>query len=101
MIVQIVRFQSGLPQDEVEKMYETRASQYRALAGLIQKIYVRYRDTGEYGAGYVWDSEASMQAFRETELAKTIATAYQVQGTPQSQIADVTMVLRTQTEAVA
>lgn len=94
MYAQIVRFKSALTDAEVMARYRARAPQYKALAGLRQKYYLRFRETGEYGAVYIWESEADMRAFRESELARTISTAYEVQGLTDVVVADVAMTLR-------
>jgi heme-degrading monooxygenase HmoA len=94
MIVQIVRLKSGLSDEQVFKMYEARAPRYRALKGLTQKYYLRYPETGEYGAVYVWESEAALKEFRESELGRTISTTYQIQGASDVQMAEVVMSLR-------
>jgi len=91
MIVQIVRFKSGLSDEQVLKMYETRVLQYRALKGLKQKYYLRFPETGEHGAVYLWESETAMKIFRESELGQTISTAYDVRKTPDVLIAEVVM----------
>lgn len=93
MIVQIVRFRSGLSTDEVVATYEERAPQYRLVPGLRQKYYLTYPDTGEHGAVYIWDSRAAMDDFRSTDLARTLRAAYRVEGDPQVQLADVDLVL--------
>jgi heme-degrading monooxygenase HmoA len=82
MIVQVVKFASRLPEHETRRVMEERAPQYRALPGLLQKYYVRDATTGELGGISVWDSAASLRAFRASDLAQTIATAYQVVGQP-------------------
>jgi hypothetical protein len=64
------------------------------LSGLIEKYYLRFPETGEHGAVYLWESEGALSAFRESELARTIAEAYQVQGAPVVQTAEVVMTLR-------
>lgn len=94
MLVQIVRFKSRLSDAQVLKMYEARAPRYRALQGLTQKFYLRFTETGEYGAVYLWESEAALKAFRESELGRTISTAYQIQGASEVQMAEVVMTLR-------
>jgi heme-degrading monooxygenase HmoA len=94
MIVQIVRFKSGLSDEQVLAMYESRAPRYRALKGLAQKYYLRFPETGEHGAVYLWESEAALQEFRESELGRTISTAYQVQGASDVRMAEVVMTLR-------
>jgi heme-degrading monooxygenase HmoA len=75
-------------------MYQARAPQYQALKGLIQKYYLRFRTTGEHGALYLWESEEALKEFRESELARTIPNAYQIQGASDVVTADVVMVLR-------
>lgn len=92
MIAQIVKFRSGLTGDEVLELYQSRAPRYRKLQGLLQKYYLRYA-SGEHGAVYLWRSEADLQQFRESELGKTIATAYQVRGEPESVTGEVVMAL--------
>lgn len=94
MIVQIVRFKSGLSADEVQRMYKSRAPQYRAMRGLLQKYYLRFPATQEHGAVYLWESEEALQRFRESELARTISTAYHVQGPTEVHVAEVAMTLR-------
>jgi len=94
MVVQIVRFKSGLPDEEVVKVYKERAPQYRALKGLVQKYYLKYADTGEHGAVYLWESEAALKEFQESELRRTIPSAYRVQGAPAIQTAELAMSLR-------
>ena len=91
MIVQIVRFKSGLSDEQVLKMYETRVPRYRALKGLKQKYYLRFAETGEHGAVYLWESEAALKKFRESELGQTISSAYEVRGTPEVLLAEVVM----------
>jgi len=94
MTVQIVRFRSEMPAEEVMEIYEQRAPRYRAQDGLRQKYYLRYSGTEEHGAVYVWDSEEALEAFRSSELYRTIPEAYRVQGTPEITTAEVVMTLR-------
>jgi heme-degrading monooxygenase HmoA len=94
MVVQIVRFKSELPEEEVVKVYEARAPQYRALKGLVQKHYLRFANTGEHGAVYLWESEAALKEFQESELRRTIPSAYRVQGAPDIRTAELVMSLR-------
>jgi heme-degrading monooxygenase HmoA len=94
MIIQIVRFKSELSDEEVVATYQARAPRYRELQGLAQKYYLRYPATGEHGAVYVWESEGALKEFRESELGRTISSAYQIQGAPNVQTAEVVMSLR-------
>ncbi|HXH50595.1 MAG TPA: hypothetical protein VNM47_14740 [Terriglobia bacterium] len=101
MIVQVVRFKSGLPYEEVVKKCEERAPQYRALKGLAQKYYLKFGGTNEYGAVYLWESEAAMKQFQESELRRTIPSTYQVQGAPDIQTAQLIMPLRAAKETAS
>lgn len=77
----------------VQERYRDRAPKYRALPGLLQKLYLEYQD-GLHGAVYLWDSPQSLEAFRASDLAKTIPEAYQVDGQPEMRVAEVVMSLR-------
>jgi heme-degrading monooxygenase HmoA len=94
MVVSIVRFTSKLSADEVQTKFEDRADSYRHLPGLVEKIYVRFRDTGEFGAVYVWESDDALARFRESELARSIPDAYRVGGAAEIELADVSLVVR-------
>ena len=73
--------------------YKDRAPRYRELKGLRQKYYLKYPETNEYGAVYLWESESALKEFRESELGKTIATLYKIQGEAESRKAEVIMTL--------
>jgi hypothetical protein len=94
VIVSLVRFKSTLSDDAVQAMFEERADRYREVPGLVEKIYLRFRETGEFGAVYVWDTEKALMDFRETELARTIADAYQVEEAPLVELGDVCLVIQ-------
>jgi heme-degrading monooxygenase HmoA len=94
MIVQIVRFKSMLSDEDVLNKYEERSVRYREIKGLLQKYYLKYRDTGEHGAVYVWKSEEDMQSFRQSELYLTIPDVYKVSGDSNFEVADVVLLLR-------
>jgi heme-degrading monooxygenase HmoA len=94
MVEQIVRFKSSLPDNEVLETYEARAPRYRATKGLVQKYYLRFPETGEHGAVYLWESEEALQEFRASDLARTIPSVYQVQGVADVQVAELVMALR-------
>jgi heme-degrading monooxygenase HmoA len=94
MIVQIVRFRSVLPEEEILRMYEARARRYRETPGLARKFYLRYPETGEHGAVYLWESEEALAEFRASDLARTIPETYRVQDAPDVQLAEVVLTLR-------
>ncbi|MHA2004501.1 MAG: YdhR family protein, partial [Candidatus Thorarchaeota archaeon] len=69
-------FKSGLPMDDIEKTSESRADQYRQVPGLVQKYYVLDKGKGRVGGVFVFDSQESLLAFRESDLAKSTGEAY-------------------------
>ena len=93
MVISIVRFKSRLSPDEIQALYEERADQYRRVPGLLEKLYLRFRDTGESGAVYVWESEEALEAFRHSDLSHSIAGAYEVEDAPSSERADVALIV--------
>jgi hypothetical protein len=100
VLVSLVRFKSRLSDDRVQATFEDRADSYRKVPGLVEKIYLRFRESGEFGAVYVWDSEKALKDFLETELARTIADAYQVEEPPLVELADVCLVIQPETARV-
>ena len=101
VIVSLVRFKSRLSDDAVQATFEERADQYRNVPGLVEKIYLRFHETEEFGAVYVWESEKALADFRETELARTIPDVYQVEGAPLVELADVCLVIQPETARVS
>lgn len=53
---------------------------------------------GQFGGLYIWDSMASLKAFRESKLAKSIPEAYEVMETPNMERMDALFRLREQTK---
>jgi heme-degrading monooxygenase HmoA len=90
VIVQLVRYESKLTYDEVMERFEGRSDRYREVPGLLQKYY---SETDEYGGVYIWESEAALQKWRDTNLAGTLAETYQVTEGPTSEVAEVMLVL--------
>jgi len=96
MIALIVKFKSRFSYEEVLKIANDRADQFRAIDGLLQKYYLKYADDNNYGAVYLWESEEALQEFRNSELAATIAETYGVVGDLDLRMAEVIMPLRTE-----
>lgn len=94
MVISVVRFKSALSDEEVQAKFETRADAYEHVPGLLEKLYLRYRETGEHGAVYVWESEDAFEAFRRSELGSSIPDAYRIEGTMETKLADVTLVVQ-------
>jgi heme-degrading monooxygenase HmoA len=93
VIIQIVRYRSGLTRDEVDQRFRDRAGRYREVPGLLQKYYVAYPQAEEYGGICVWDSEDSLQAWKAGDLSGTLDETYEVVGEASRETADVMLVL--------
>lgn len=93
MFIQTVTFESNLPQDELFRRADERTDAYRAVPGLIQKYYVKYGER-TYGGVMLWESKEAIVAFKDTELSRTIADTYGVEGAPRIEIHEVFDVLR-------
>ena len=72
-----VRVRSTLEPEELERRLLARRPRFREVPGLVQKIYGRDEAIGHICGIYFFEDQASLTAFRETELAKTIPTAYE------------------------
>ncbi|HAS42953.1 MAG TPA: hypothetical protein DCS93_20905 [Microscillaceae bacterium] len=94
MILQIIKLKSDLPEDELLKRAKAREPQFKATSGLLQKYYVKTSQPGEYGGIYVWDSAESMQAYLQSDLAKSIPGAYEISGAPEVEMMDLIFQLR-------
>jgi len=82
-VMVIVRgLKSKLPFEELERRYQERMPQFRALPGLIQKYYSYDPETEELAGIYLWDSEESVAAYLESDLRKTIPAAYELIAPP-------------------
>lgn len=94
MILQFIKLKSNLPEEELLKKAKEREPQFKAIPGLLQKYYVKTDQLGEYGGVYVWDSQESLQSYRESDLAKSIPEAYEITEAPNIEIMDVLFQLR-------
>lgn len=94
MYIQFVKFASRLSEDQVRRLLEERAPRYREVPGLLQKYYIREPATGAFGGVYLWDSEASCKAFRDSRLRQTIADVYATEGPPRTELFEVLFPLR-------
>ena len=72
-----VRIKSDLEFSELSRRVEERRPRFLEVPGLVQKIYGRNPSTGDVCGIYFFEDEASLAAFRDSELAKTIPAAYE------------------------
>jgi hypothetical protein len=75
--VLFVRITSGLDADELDRRLLERRPRFREVPGLVQKVYGRDRATGDVCGIYFFETNQALEAFRETELARTIPSAYE------------------------
>ena len=72
-----VRVKSGLDQKELMRRVIERRPRFLDVPGLVQKIYGKDEATGDVCGIYFFETQEALTAFRETELAQTIPTAYE------------------------
>lgn len=94
MIIMTVTFKSNLSHEEVLSAVDERLPDYRETPGLAEKYYGHDPKTGVYTGILVWESQEALLAFRETELAKTVADAYQATESPRIELYDLFRTLR-------
>ena len=85
---------SNLPREELQRRTKERMPEFQALPGLIQKYYSCDEKTGEWAGIYLWDNEASLQAYLQSDLRKTIPSAYELTEPPQIERFDIVDILR-------
>jgi hypothetical protein len=76
-----VRVKSDLDPDELERRVLERKPRFREVPGLVQKIYGRDESTGDVCGIYFFEDKQALANFRDTELAKTIPSAYEAKET--------------------
>ncbi len=72
-----VRVTSSLEPEELERRMLERLPHFREVPGLVQKVYARDDASGAVCGIYFFADEASLARFRDSELARTIAGAYE------------------------
>ena len=82
----LVKFHSGLSDDEVRRNLEERLPLFRAIPGLQQKYYAREAATGDYVGIYLFESEQALLDYRASDLARSIPPVYHIEGTPRIEI---------------
>lgn len=94
MIIQFIKFKTELSEEEILNIAKGRESQFKSIPGLLQKYYVKPVNQEQYGGIYVWDSVASLEAYRASDLAAGIPKAYEIIDAPDIEIMDVLFQLR-------
>ena len=72
-----VRVKSNLDLEELERRLLERFPRFQGVPGLRQKVYGRNEATGDVCGIYFFESEEALASYRKSELARTIASAYE------------------------
>ena len=72
-----VRISSDLDPEEFDRRLLERRPRFLEVPGLVQKIYGRDADSGDVCGIYFFESADALAAFRDSELAQTIPSAYE------------------------
>jgi len=75
--VLFVRIKSDLDPEELERRLIERRPRFLEVPGLVQKIYARDNSSGDICGIYFFEDQTALENFRDTELAKTIPSAYE------------------------
>ena len=73
----VVHVTSDLDPEELERRMLERLPRFQSVPGLVQKVYARDETTGSVCGIYFFESEEALAAYRGSELARTIASAYE------------------------
>ena len=76
--VLFVRAKSDLDEAELERRLQERKPKFLEVSGLAQKVYGKDKTTGAVCGIYFFETKEALGRFAESELAKTIPTAYEV-----------------------
>lgn len=76
-----VRIKSDLDPAELERRLHERRPRFLEVPGLVQKFYGRDNSTGNLCGIYFFESQKALADFRDSELAKTIPSAYEATDT--------------------
>jgi hypothetical protein len=74
-----VRAKSNLSPQELENKLLERKPRFLEVPGLVQKIYGKDESTGEVCGIYFFEDQKALEDYKKTDLAKTIAAAYEVE----------------------
>jgi heme-degrading monooxygenase HmoA len=94
MLLQIVRFTSGMSEGEFVRVAEERSPAFRDVPGLRQKYFVKLDQPGRFGGVYLWETREAMETYRASDLAASTGAAYEVIGETEVETAEILVALR-------
>lgn len=71
-----VRIKTSLDPAEVDRRLHQREPRFRDVPGLLQKVYGREPGSSDVCGIYCFESASALDAFRDSELARSIPKAY-------------------------
>jgi hypothetical protein len=94
MHVLIVKFHSALPDPDVRELLERRTSSVLVMPGLLQKYYTREASSGDHVGVHVFESEESLDRYRNSEVSRSLPSVYQTTSPPRVEVFEVLFQLR-------
>jgi heme-degrading monooxygenase HmoA len=94
MLVQFVRFRTGMSDEAFTKAAEDRSPAFAQVPGLQQKYFVKLDGAGRYGGVHIWEDRAAMEAYRASSLAASTGEAYEVIGETEVETMEILAALR-------
>lgn len=88
MKILMMFFRSKKSFDEMIKLSETREDLYKKVHGLKQIVYMKDERTNQAGSILFFDDEESLNAYRVSDLVKSISEVYDLIQPPEVQIFD-------------
>jgi len=73
----------ALSREEPERRYEERMPLFRDVPGLLQKYHVYDESTETWAGIHLWGSEEALERYVDSDLPRSIATAYALIAPPQ------------------
>lgn len=78
-----VIFESGMDSDPMWDVCEERMPTFRKVPGLVQKVYLWDDETEKISGLYLFEDEARLEEFLDSDLRASIPDAYDIQGKPE------------------
>lgn len=75
--VLFVRVKSSLDENELQRRLLERKPRFLDVPGLVQKVYGKDEASGDWCGVNFFETIEALNRYRESELAKTIPTAYE------------------------
>ena len=98
MRILIVKFSSPLADSEVQQLFQQRLPAVSAAPGRLQKYYTREASSGDYIGVHVFDSDESLECYRNCELSRSLPSVYRTTAPPRVEVLEVLFQLRPELE---